>query len=102
MTKFIRVAAAADIPAGARRLVFVEGKGIALFNVGGTVHALEDSCPHAGASLFSGKLDGTVLACRAHGLRFDVRTGRMANVDGLCAKSYPVAIVDGDVTVGID
>jgi len=102
MTRFVRVAAAGEIPVGGRRIAFVDGKAIALFNVDGAVYALEDSCPHAGSSLAAGKLDGALITCRAHGLRFDVRTGRMAGVNGLCAKTNPVAIVDGEIRVGID
>ena len=102
MNRFVRVAAIADIPAGKARLVNANGKSIALFNVGGEVYALDDSCPHAGSSLAAGRLDGAMVACRAHGLRFDVRTGRMRGVVGLCAKSYPVQVVEGEIAVGID
>ena len=102
MTRYVRVAAAADLPVGGRRLAFVDGKSIALFNIDGALYALDDSCPHNGASLVTGKLDGTFVTCRAHGLRFDVRTGRMRGVDGYCAKSFPVAVVEGDVLLGID
>jgi 3-phenylpropionate/trans-cinnamate dioxygenase ferredoxin subunit len=102
MIGYVRVAAVAQVPTGGRWLAFVDGRGIALFNVDGTVYALDDSCPHNGSSLVSGKLEGTVVTCRAHGLRFDVTTGRMRGVDGYCAKSYPVKVVEGDVLVGIE
>jgi nucleotide-binding universal stress UspA family protein/nitrite reductase/ring-hydroxylating ferredoxin subunit/hemerythrin-like domain-containing protein len=102
MNRFVRVAALADVPAGRARLVAAHGASIALFNVGGEVYALDDSCPHAGSSLAAGRLDGAMVACRAHGLRFDVRTGRMRGAAGLCAKSYPVRIVGNEVAVEID
>lgn len=100
--RFVRAAAVGEIPVGGRRIAFIEGKAIALFNVDGTVYALEDSCPHAGSSLAAGKLDGPIVTCRAHGLRFDVRTGRMAGVDGLCAKARAVDIADGEIRVALD
>ena len=100
--RFIRVAAAGDIPVGGRGIVFVDGNTIALFNVDGTVHALDDSCPHQGSSLAAGKLDGAIVTCRAHGLRFDVRTGRMPGIDGLCAKVKAVEVTDGEIRVGLD
>ena len=102
MNRFIRVATLTDVPAGHTRLVNVGGKSIALFNVGGDVYALDDSCPHAGSSLAAGKFDGAIVACRAHGLRFDVRTGRMPGVAGLCARTYPVEVVDGAIAVAVD
>jgi 3-phenylpropionate/trans-cinnamate dioxygenase ferredoxin component len=102
MVRFIRVVDAAQIPADRGRLVFAEGRTIAVFKVEGVVHALDDSCPHAGSSLASGKLEGSFVQCPAHGLRFDVRTGRMRGADGFCAKTYPVQVVDGEVSVGIE
>jgi 3-phenylpropionate/trans-cinnamate dioxygenase ferredoxin component len=102
MTRFVRVTTAAEIPADRGRHAFADGRTIALFKVDGAVYALDDSCPHAGSSLATGKLDGATVACRAHGLRFDVRTGRMRGVDGYCAKTYPVRVVDGEVCIGID
>jgi len=65
-------------------------------------YALDDSCPHAGSSLAAGTLDGAIVTCRAHGLRFDVRTGRMPGVDGLCAKVEAVEVADGEIRVGVD
>lgn len=102
MIRQVRVIAAADVPADRGRLVFVDGRTIALFKVDGAVHALDDSCPHAGSSLAGGKLDGSFVQCPGHGLCFDVRTGQMRGGSGLCAKPYPVRVVDGEVTVGIE
>ena len=102
MTRFVRVAAVGDLPVGGRWIGFIDGKAVALFNVDGTVYALDDACPHAGSSLAAGKLDGAIVTCRGHGLRFDVRTGRMPGVDGLCAKPMPVQLVDGEIRVEVD
>ena len=102
MIRFVRVVTAAEIPSDRGRPVFVDGKVVALFKVDGAIHALDDSCPHAGSSLSAGKLEGAFVQCRGHGLRFDVRTGRMRGVDGYCAKTYPVRVTDGEVAIGID
>ena len=99
---WLRVLTAAEIPSDRGRLVFADGRTIVLFKVDGAIHALDDSCPHAGSSLAAGKLEGVFVQCRAHGLRFDVRTGRMRGIDSFCAKTYPVRVVDGEVAVGID
>ena len=102
MTHFRRVAMLDGIPAARGRPAFVDGRVIALFRVGDDVYALDDSCPHAGSSLAAGRLNGAVITCPTHGLRFDVRTGRICGVGGLCVKSYPVRVVDGAVEVGIE
>jgi 3-phenylpropionate/trans-cinnamate dioxygenase ferredoxin subunit len=102
MTRFVRVIAVAGIPTDRGRLVFVQGRTIAMFKLDGVVHAIDDSCPHAGSSLAAGKLEGAFVQCRGHGLHFDVRPGRMRGADSFCAKTYPVRVVDGEVAVGIE
>ena len=71
-----KVARASEIPPGAARRVVVDGIEIALCNVEGELHAVDDVCTHAYASLSEGLLCGAEIECPLHGGRFDVRTGR--------------------------
>ncbi|BBH45725.1 Rieske (2Fe-2S) protein [Pseudomonas sp. KU43P] len=88
------------VPAvGERCLVEAEGKSVALFNVGGRLLAIDDSCPHQGSSLCAGKLEGAVIQCRAHGLRFDLASGYLLNAKALKVASYPVQVEDGRVFI---
>jgi len=48
---------------------------VALYRVDGQWCAISDRCPHAGAQLSAGELEGTVVTCPQHGSQFDVRTG---------------------------
>jgi nitrite reductase/ring-hydroxylating ferredoxin subunit len=48
---------------------------LALYRVGSSLVAVDDLCPHAGAQLSAGTLDGVVLTCPRHGSQFDVSTG---------------------------
>jgi 3-phenylpropionate/trans-cinnamate dioxygenase ferredoxin subunit len=73
-----------------------------LFNVGGTIRAIENSCPHNGASLASGKLEGNLIQCPAHGLRFDLTTGRMPGAGGLCLTTIAAREVDGTLVIAPD
>lgn len=102
MSRFVRVCSVADIPANRCRPAFADGRLVLLFRVAGEIHALDDACPHRGSSLAAGKFDGTTVTCRAHGLRFDVRTGRMCGVDGMCATTYPVKVSNGAIFIGLD
>src|SRR5215470_12472270 len=99
---FVDVAAVTEIPAQRGRTVRVMGRGIALFKVGDSIHAIDDSCPHAGSSLAGGQLTGCVVRCPSHGLRFDVRNGRMPGSSGLAVAAYPVRVDEGRVQVAID
>ncbi len=85
---------------GQRALLRLQDKTIAVFNVDDTLYAIDDSCPHAGSSLLTGKLDGRMLQCPAHGLKFDLATGCMRS-GGLKATSYAVAWVNNRPTIAI-
>ena len=87
--------------AGGRALFEFDGKSLALFNVEGDVFAIDDSCPHQGASLCGGRLEGRVIQCCAHGLRFDLRSGYLLNSTQLKVANYPVEIIDGQVFIVI-
>lgn len=99
MSRNVTVASANELGAGQRKLVFVDGRSIVLFNVEGRLHAVDNSCPHNGASLAGGRLDGNVLQCPAHGLRFDLATGCMPGPGGLCLKTYAVQEANGHVVI---
>lgn len=57
------------------RLPDAPGGSIVVFRVGERLCAVRDECPHAGASLADGVLEGTVITCPRHGSQFDVTTG---------------------------
>lgn len=48
---------------------------VAVYHLGGKLHAISDTCPHAGASLCEGELDGDVVTCPRHGSQFRVTDG---------------------------
>jgi len=55
--------------------VDVDGTAVAVTVLDGTLHAFDDTCPHAGCSLADGDLDGRAVECPCHLARFDVTTG---------------------------
>ncbi len=72
----VKVAHRSEVPPGGRKLLEVDGRAIALFNVGGTFYAIDDVCTHDGGPLAEGLLKGGEIQCPRHGARFDVRTGK--------------------------
>ncbi|MBP0595473.1 Rieske (2Fe-2S) protein [Paraburkholderia sp. LEh10] len=101
-SNLVPVALATELSPGQRKLVFVGGKSVVLFNVGGTIHAIENSCPHNGASLASGCIDGTVLRCPAHGLRFDLAKYDDDTAGALRLQRFPVREVGGVLILQTD
>lgn len=96
------VCADADVGEGERKLAFSAGRSVVVFRIEGQLRAIDNRCPHNGASLANGCLQGAVLSCPAHGLRFDLRTGRSLAGAQLCLQMLPVTVIDGQVTVAIE
>jgi nitrite reductase/ring-hydroxylating ferredoxin subunit/alkylhydroperoxidase/carboxymuconolactone decarboxylase family protein YurZ len=96
---FVEALELAELPPGRATTVSIDEKQIALFNVDGDVFATNDSCPHAGGSLGWGILDGKIVKCRSHGLRFDVTTGRVTGGAGPGVASYATKIDSGKIYV---
>jgi nitrite reductase/ring-hydroxylating ferredoxin subunit len=99
MDAFIEIARLDLIPPGSGSRFTTAGKDVAIFNVDGTVCAIDDNCPHAGGSLGMGKLDGRIVTCPVHGMKFDVTTGCFAGTSDFAVASYPVKVLDGEIMV---
>lgn len=120
MGKFVTVCKQGDIPNGFGRRFSVDGEIIGLFYVGGRYHALDDRCPHAGASLVLGTVEQYVsnadskdcepqdcepiVRCRIHHWGFCLATGRYVDQDipQYNARSFAVRLDGDDVQVELD
>ena len=82
MAEWIRIGDAATIPRGHAARVDVGDLPIAVFNVNGEFHALDDTCSHAMAALSEGELhpDSCSVECPLHGSQFDLRTGEAVSL----------------------
>jgi nitrite reductase/ring-hydroxylating ferredoxin subunit len=89
------------IPPGSGSRFVIADKEMAIFNVNGKICAISDTCPHAGGSLGMGKLDGTIVTCPVHGMKFDVTTGCFAGTPDFGVAAYPSEVVDGKIMVSI-
>lgn len=101
MTDFVKVASAADIPPGDRLLVELDGIRVAIFNLDGEFHAIEDVCTHDGGPLVEGQvLEGCQIQCPRHGARFDIRTGAALSMPAFePTPSYEVKVEDGEIFI---
>jgi 3-phenylpropionate/trans-cinnamate dioxygenase ferredoxin subunit len=101
MADFIEIAPVDRIPPGTGAPFTAADKDIAIFNVNGTICAIDGTCPHAGGSLGMGKLDGRIVTCPVHGMKFDVTTGCFAGTSDFGVASYPAKVVDGEIVVAL-
>lgn len=77
MSDWVDVAAKDELPAGDSRIVDVEGEPVAVFNLDGEYHAIQDLCSHDEGELASGHVEGEEIICPRHGARFNIKTGKV-------------------------
>jgi len=99
MAEFVRVAAAADVKPGQGIVAEANGKTLAVFNVDGTIHAINNTCCHRDGPLGEGELEGNIVTCPWHGWRYNVTTGACMNNPSAQVESYEVKIEGEDVKV---
>jgi len=66
-----------------------DGLDLVVVRTEGGLRAYQGRCPHQGALLGEGEMDGNVLVCRNHRWRFDGATGARLGAPG-CLVSCPV------------
>ena len=94
MAKWIDIGEKSRFGPGSQVCLEADGMPVVVFNIGGELLALGNSCPHAGLPLGNGELRGLVITCPYHGYAYNVKTG--ANVDfpyeEIPARTYPVRL----------
>ena len=85
------------------KLVVAGGQNIAIFNLGGSLYAIENTCPHRGGPLAEGMFVGEDVICPWHGSRFNVKTGAVLSPPaGQGVRSFLVRVTGNDVEVEIE
>lgn len=74
---------------------------IALFNVEGNFHALDNACPHRGGPLGEGALEGRTLTCPWHRWQFNAVTGESLVNPAAKLRTFSVTLKGDDVFVEI-
>jgi nitrite reductase (NADH) small subunit/3-phenylpropionate/trans-cinnamate dioxygenase ferredoxin subunit len=102
MPEFHRVCKVGDVPEGEGVAVQVCEKVVALFLIDGQYHAIDDMCPHMGASLSGGYVENKIVTCPWHAWRFRVTDGTWADNPRVKIGSYPVQVEGNDILIGIE
>jgi nitrite reductase/ring-hydroxylating ferredoxin subunit len=98
---FVRAAKIGEVPPGTIREFQVEGKAIAVANVSGQYHAIDNVCMHRGGPLGDGPLEGSSVTCPWHGWQYDVTTGKISENPAVGVDSYPVEIRGDEIFVNL-
>ena len=95
------VARVGEIPTGEGRTYEVAGRLVAVFFDGEGYHAIDDLCPHMGASLGSGPFVEGVVTCPWHAWRFRTCDGAWCDGQSLRVDVFPVRVVADMVEVAV-
>ena len=93
----------AALPALTPMLVTVDGVDVFLYRRPGAaagadeILAIGNECPHQGANLCDGWVEGDIVTCPLHGWEFDFRSGACMTVPGERVPVYRATVEDGAV-----
>ena len=98
---FVKVAQVSEISPGDMITVdYPTGDAVLIANVGGQIHACDDICSHAYASLSEGDINGSEVECPLHGALFDITTGEALTPPAdTPIKVYQVQVEGDDIYV---
>ena len=101
MSEFRRVCRVGDLKDGEGKAVAVGGKVVAVFRCGDAFHAIDDTCPHMGASLSGGYVESGIVTCPWHAWRFRVTDGTWVDNPRLKTGCYQVRVIGDDVQIAL-
>ena len=100
--EYVAVATKDELPNGARKLLEIDGRPIAVFNVAGEYYAIADVCSHDDGPVAEGELEGYEIECPRHGARFEVRDGKVLSFPAIVdIPAYPVRVEGEEILVGL-
>jgi nitrite reductase (NADH) small subunit/3-phenylpropionate/trans-cinnamate dioxygenase ferredoxin subunit len=103
MSEFQTVCKVSDLIDSEGKTFEVGGQLIAVFRTDGLYYAIDDVCPHMGASLSGGWVEGGVVTCPWHAWRFRLADGAWADYPKgkVQVGCYAVRVVNDEVQVQV-
>jgi nitrite reductase/ring-hydroxylating ferredoxin subunit len=102
MPEYVTIARVSTLPPGMGRVVTVKGHELAVFNRGGTFHAMDNRCPHQDYPLGMSPIFDNSVVCIGHAWRFDIKSGACHTVPGVQVRTYDVLIEGDEVKIKDD
>jgi nitrite reductase/ring-hydroxylating ferredoxin subunit len=103
MSEFVTVAKVGAIPEGTAIAVPVGERLVAVFNLGGgRYEAINDLCPHMGASLAEGPLENGIVTCPWHAWRFRTCDGTWCDNPRIRTDAFEVRVAGDEIQVSVE
>lgn len=102
MAEYHTVCRVSEVKEGDGKTVIVGKKLIALFLHNGQYYAIDDCCPHMGASLSAGWVENGVVTCPWHAWHFRLEDGAWMDNRRIRIGCFPVRVVGDDIQVQVE
>lgn len=99
--RYVTVAQVGDIPEGQGRAFPIGKRMVAVFLSEGEYYAIDDFCPHQGASLAEGYIDGCAVACPWHHWRFSIEDGTWLDNPKIGVDKFDVRLSGSNIQVHV-
>lgn len=98
---FVTVAKVGSIPECKGQSFVVGGRTVAVFCEKGEYFAIDDFCPHMGASLACGEVEQGAVMCPWHAWCFSIKDGTWLNNKKLKVDAFEVRIAGDEIQVKV-
>ena len=91
MPSWVEIGESSEVGEGKGKAYFVNDTRLAVLRHAGKLHALDEMCTHAEASLAFGHIEDGCVACPWHYAQFDLETGEPKSLPAVTpVQTYPV------------
>jgi 3-phenylpropionate/trans-cinnamate dioxygenase ferredoxin component len=87
---YVKVANVSDVPLDTMFAAKLGNDALLIANIDDKFYAIQRICPHFGADLCAGNLEGTIVTCPKHGAKFDVTNGISTGKAGIAFLKFKV------------
>jgi len=98
---YVTVAQVGELAEGQGRAYPVGKRMVAVFLHDGRYWAIDDFCPHQGASLAEGYIEGCTVACPWHHWRFSLEDGSWLDNPKIGVDRFKVRVVGQNIQVQV-
>lgn len=95
----VTLEAAESLPVGEMRQYELDGKFVLVCHTETGFHAVDGVCPHRGAQLALGSLEGSAVVCPWHDWAFDAESGCGLTNPNANLQKYSVEVVEGQIVI---
>ena len=101
--RWVRITTIDNIPPREGRAVMLDGREIAIFNLGDRFFATDNQCPHKGGPLCDGIVAGDAVVCPLHAWKVRLDTGHVERpaAASQCVATYPTRVEEGVILLGL-